>query len=100
MPSRNEADPAVLLAIAVPLMFGYMFGDVGQGLVIAAAAFAVRKRFPIARLFIAGGLAAIVFGFLFGSVFSIHMRFRPSGSIHSTTRCRSWSSRSRAARRC
>jgi V/A-type H+-transporting ATPase subunit I len=53
-------------------MFGYMFGDVGQGLVIAAAAFALRKRFPIARLFIAGGLAAAVFGILFGSVFSVH----------------------------
>jgi V/A-type H+-transporting ATPase subunit I len=72
MPSRNEADPSVLLALAVPLMFGYMFGDLGQGLVIAGAAFAVRKRFPIARLFIAGGLAAAVFGILFGSVFSVH----------------------------
>ena len=72
MPSRNEADPSVLLAIAVPLMFGYMFGDVGQGLVIAAVGMAVRKRFPIARLFIAGGLAAVVFGLLFGSVFSVH----------------------------
>jgi V/A-type H+-transporting ATPase subunit I len=75
MPSRNEADPAVLLAIAVPLMFGYMFGDVGQGLVIAAAAFAVRRRYPIARLFIAGGIAAAVFGVLFGSVFSVHRAF-------------------------
>jgi V/A-type H+-transporting ATPase subunit I len=75
MPSRNEADPSVLLAIAVPLMFGYMFGDVGQGFVIAAAAFAVRKRFQIARLFIAGGLAAAVFGVLFGSVFSLHDAF-------------------------
>ena len=75
MPSRNEADPSVLLAIAVPLMFGYMFGDVGQGAVIAAVAFAVRKRFPIARLFIAGGIAAVVFGILFGSVFSIHHAF-------------------------
>ena len=75
MPSRNEADPSVLLALAVPLMFGYMFGDVGQGLVIAAAAFAVRKRYPIARLFIAGGLAAVVFGILFGSVFSLHHTF-------------------------
>ncbi len=56
MPSRNEADPSVLLALAVPLMFGYMFGDVGQGLVIAAVGFALRRRFPIARLFIAGGL--------------------------------------------
>ena len=75
MPSRNEADPSVLLAISVPRMVGYMFGDVGQGLVIAAAAFAVRKRFPLARLFIAGGLAAAVFGILFGSVFSVHHAF-------------------------
>ncbi len=71
MPARNEADPSLLLAIAVPLMFGYMFGDVGQGLVIAAAGFAVRRRYPIARLFIAGGIAAAFFGLLFGSVFSV-----------------------------
>ena len=31
MPSSNEADPSALLAVAVPLMFGYMFGDMGQG---------------------------------------------------------------------
>jgi V/A-type H+-transporting ATPase subunit I len=73
MPSRNEADPSVLLAVAVPLMFGYMFGDLGQGLVIAVAGFALRKRFPLARLFVAGGVAAIVFGALFGSVFSLHV---------------------------
>jgi V/A-type H+-transporting ATPase subunit I len=72
MPSRNEADPSSLLAIAVPLMFGYMFADVGQGLVIAVAGFVVRKRWPLARLFVAGGLAAAAFGVLFGSVFSLH----------------------------
>jgi V/A-type H+-transporting ATPase subunit I len=72
MPSRNEADPSALLAIAVPLMFGYMFADVGQGLVIAAGGFVLRKRWPLARLFIAGGLSAAVFGVLFGSVFSLH----------------------------
>src|SRR6185369_1772722 len=33
MPASNEADPSALLAVVVPLMFGYMFGDVGQGLV-------------------------------------------------------------------
>jgi len=73
MPSGTEADPSALLALAVPLMFGYMFGDVGQGLVIAAAGFALRRRWPMARLFIAGGLAAACFGFLFGSVFSLHV---------------------------
>jgi V/A-type H+-transporting ATPase subunit I len=76
MPSRNEADPSILLAIAVPLMFGYMFADVGQGLVIATAGFVVRKRWPLGRLFVAGGLAAAAFGVLFGSVFSLHL-FHP-----------------------
>jgi hypothetical protein len=58
--------------VVVPLMFGYMFGDVGQGLVIAAAGFALRHRYPIAKLFVSGGLAAAAFGLLFGSVFSVH----------------------------
>lgn len=72
MPAGDEADPSVLLAFAVPLLFGYMFGDLGQGLVIAAAGFVLRRRFPLARLFIAGGLSAALFGLLFGSVFSLH----------------------------
>jgi V/A-type H+-transporting ATPase subunit I len=72
MPSSSEADPSQLLAIAVPLMFGYMFGDVGQGLVLAAGGWWYRKRFPIARLLMVGGLSAAVFGLLFGSVFGVH----------------------------
>ena len=71
MPSSNEADPSTLLAFAVPLMFGYMFGDVGQGLVIACAGFWLRHRWPLARLLIAGGIAAAAFGVLFGSMFSL-----------------------------
>ncbi|MFI4929596.1 MAG: V-type ATPase 116kDa subunit family protein, partial [Burkholderiales bacterium] len=72
MPSSSEADPSLLLAIAVPLMFGYMFGDVGQGLVIAAAAWWLRKRFVIARLLMIGGLSAAAFGLAFGSAFGMH----------------------------
>jgi len=45
---------------------------VGQGLVVAIVGVALRRRFPIAKLFIAGGLAAVAFGILFGSVFSVH----------------------------
>ena len=72
MPSSSEADPSALLAVAVPLMFGYMFGDVGQGLVLAAAGWWLRKRFAVARLLMVGGLSAAAFGFLFGSVFGLH----------------------------
>ena len=72
MPASNEADPSWLLAIVVPLMFGYMFGDVGQGLVLAVAGWWFRDRSPIARLLMVGGLSATLFGALFGSVFGLH----------------------------
>jgi len=72
MPAASEADPSQLLAIVVPLMFGYMFGDVGQGLVLAVAGWWFRKRWPIARLLMVGGVSAAAFGFAFGSVFGLH----------------------------
>ena len=72
VPGATEADPTVVLAIAVPLIFGYMFGDVGQGLVIAAIGLWLRDRTPVARIFVAGGLSAAFFGWVFGSVFSVH----------------------------
>jgi V/A-type H+-transporting ATPase subunit I len=81
MPSSSEADPSQLLAIAVPLMFGYMFGDVGQGLVIAVAGWWLRKRYVIARLLMVGGLSASAFGFVFGGVFGLH-RLLPALWLH------------------
>jgi len=72
MPSSSEADPSPLLAVAVPLLFGYMFGDVGQGLVLAAAGWWLRDRFAVALLLMVGGLSAAAFGLLFGSAFGLH----------------------------
>jgi V/A-type H+-transporting ATPase subunit I len=72
MPGANEADPSPLLAVVVPLMFGYMFGDVGQGLVLAIAGWWWRDRSPIARLVMVGGVSAALFGVVFGSSFGLH----------------------------
>jgi len=69
MPGTGGADPSTLLALAVPVIFGYMFGDVGQGLVLAAAGWLLRHRMPVLRLLVPGGIAAAIFGFVFGSVF-------------------------------
>jgi V/A-type H+-transporting ATPase subunit I len=77
MPGASGADPSVLLAFAVPLMFGYMFGDIGQGLVLAAAGFVLRQRLPVLRLLIPGGLVAALFGWVFGSVFSLEHLVHP-----------------------
>jgi V/A-type H+-transporting ATPase subunit I len=71
VPASDEADPTPLLAIVVPLLFGYMFGDVGQGLVLVLAGLWLSRRFEAARLMVLGGVSAMGFGFLFGSVFGI-----------------------------
>lgn len=68
-PGRNEADPSRILALMVPLLFGYMFADVGQGLVLLLAGVLLHKRWPLLRILIANGASAIVFGFIFGSMF-------------------------------
>ena len=70
MPAAQEADPSRILALVVPLLFGYMFGDVGQGLVLVIAGLLLRKRFPAATLLIPAGASAMLFGLLFGSVFA------------------------------
>jgi V/A-type H+-transporting ATPase subunit I len=70
MPGRYEVDPSATLAVVVPLLFGYMFGDLGQGLVLAGLGWLLRRRFSIARLLVPAGIMAAVFGLVFGSVFS------------------------------
>jgi V/A-type H+-transporting ATPase subunit I len=68
-PAAAEADPSPILAVLTPLLFGYMFGDVGQGLLLLTAGVALRRRWPLLRLLIPNGLAAMAFGWVFGSVF-------------------------------
>jgi V/A-type H+-transporting ATPase subunit I len=68
-PAEGEADPSVFVALLAPLMFGFMFGDVGQGAVLIVAGLALRRRYPATALLISGGVAAVAFGFAFGSVF-------------------------------
>ncbi len=71
IPGRDEPDPSMLVALIAPLMFGYMFGDIGQGAVLCAAGVWARRRWPAAAMLIPGGLVAIAFGWLFGSVFAV-----------------------------
>lgn len=70
VPRAGEIDPTPLLGVTTPLMFGYMFGDVGQGLVLALLGYLLRERLPILALFIPAGISAMLFGFLYGSIFS------------------------------
>jgi V/A-type H+-transporting ATPase subunit I len=78
IPRYGEFDPTWLFAISFVLMFGMMFGDIGQGLVIAAGSFALRgkaKRFR--PLFVGAGLSATAFGFAYGSIFGFETVVEP-----------------------
>lgn len=77
VPAAAEADPSRVVAIVSPLMFGYMFGDVGHGAVLLVAGLIFSRRLPALRLLIAGGAVSIVFGLLFGSVFTRHDVIEP-----------------------
>ena len=72
-----DVDPTPFAAISFVVMFGMMFGDVGQGLLLAglgAALSCVRhgRLAPFRHLWpfpVAGGLAAAFFGLLYGEFF-------------------------------
>jgi len=69
-PGRDEADPSAVVAIVAPLLFGFMFGDVGQGALLCVAGAWLRRRAPMVVLLVPGGAMAMVFGLLFGTVFA------------------------------
>ena len=70
VPRYGEIDPTVLFALTFVLMFGMMFGDVGQGVIVILAGVLLRRRLgQYATLAIAVGLSSTAFGLLFGSVF-------------------------------
>lgn len=71
VPAAGEADPTRVLAIATPLMFGFMFGDVGHGAVLLVAGLLLSRRYPALRLLVYGGVMSMVFGVAFGSVFAL-----------------------------
>ena len=70
VPARGEADPSMVVAVLAPLMFGYMFGDVVQGGIVALGGWLLARRLPMLRILVPGGLVAVCFGFAFGSVFA------------------------------
>lgn len=70
VPRYGEFDPTVLFAITFVLMFGMMFGDAGQGVVIALGGLALRRKIgQYSTLAVAAGASSAVFGLLYGSVF-------------------------------
>lgn len=79
VPNYEEIDPTPFFAITYMLLFGSMFGDVGQGLFFAVAGILVGKFMNkdfgglVTRL----GISSTIFGFLYGSVFGLETIIKP-----------------------
>jgi V/A-type H+-transporting ATPase subunit I len=73
LPRYGEVEPTAVVAIAFLTMFGFMFGDVGQGAVLFAIGYFIYRRMfryrDYAVILMECGVFAFGFGFLYGSVF-------------------------------
>jgi len=76
-PSPGEINPGYISILIFCFQFGLMFGDIGQGLIFLAIGLALRTRFKrgmmkyLTTLFIPLGISAIIFGFMYDSIFLI-----------------------------
>ena len=71
VPKYNDVDPTLLVAISYTLLFGIMFGDLGQGIILSIVGLIAERKFKL-RLGGVGvrlGISSAIFGLFFGSVF-------------------------------
>lgn len=70
VPNYNEIDPTTFVGLTYLILFGSMFGDVGQGGLFALAGLLLgRVNKAFGGLLLRMGISSTIFGFLYGSVF-------------------------------
>ena len=79
LPSYNEIDPTILIGITYSILFGFMFGDAGQGLCLLIGGFLLYKfkKMRLAGIISCCGFFSTIFGVLFGSVFGFEHLLDP-----------------------
>jgi vacuolar-type H+-ATPase subunit I/STV1 len=76
-PLSNEINPGYITILVFCFQFGLMFGDIGQGLIFLLLGIFLSRRFKrgmmskLGTLFVPMGISAIIFGFLYDSIFLI-----------------------------
>ena len=71
LPAYGEMDPTWFVAITYSFIFGAMFGDVGQGLVLFLGGLFLykTKKMDLAGIIGCAGVFSVFFGFMYGSFF-------------------------------
>ena len=74
-PSAEELNPGYISVLVFCFQFGLMFGDIGQGFVFLALGLLYGTKFKqgmmkyLFAMFVPMGIAAIIFGFMYDSIF-------------------------------
>lgn len=71
LPAYKDVDPTPFVGITYILLFGIMFGDLGQGflLMLLGLFLEIKKKMPLGGVMARIGVSSMVFGFIYGSVF-------------------------------
>lgn len=79
LPSYDGFNPTMLVAVTYTLLFGIMFGDLGQGLVISLVGYFVyrKKGNLLGAILQRVGLSSAFFGLVYGSVFGFEHALDP-----------------------
>jgi V/A-type H+-transporting ATPase subunit I len=79
LPASNGMDPTPLVGITYMLLYGMMFGDLGQGLCIMILGLILTKvtKAGLAPIIARIGFSSALFGVLYGSVFGNEEIIRP-----------------------
>lgn len=80
LPNYKEIDPSFLMFLTFPLLFGFMLGDMGYGIVTLLLFMGLRPKFKgggkkLIDALIYSSVATILFGALFGEVFGEEVLF-------------------------
>ncbi|MEG1125682.1 MAG: V-type ATPase 116kDa subunit family protein [Oscillospiraceae bacterium] len=79
LPCNGDIDPTWFVALTYSIMFGIMFGDVGQGIIIMIAGYIMQrfKGMALGGILERAGFCSIIFGFVYGSVFGFEEALNP-----------------------
>lgn len=79
VPSYHDIDITAFVAITYTLLFGIMFGDLGQGLLLILIGLLLwkKKGMPLGKILVPCGASSMCFGFVFGSVFGFEEMLDP-----------------------
>lgn len=96
LPAYSDINPTNFVAVTYSLLFGIMFGDLGQGFLVLLLGIALWKwkKMTLGRIMERLGVFSMIFGTLYGSVFgyeelldpvyeSLGISFLPFKAIHS-----------------